>query len=152
MAQIKEGSIIKKVAGDEVIATVVDVSTKVDKVTDKSLVADTEITKLNEITGTNTGDQDLSNKVDKVSGKSLIADTGITKVDFITVTQPVNLDTMESDIDLKAPIESPTFTGIVTGNNNTSYTTSQLRNARIYADGETVPTLADGEIAFIYEV
>jgi len=152
MAQIKEGSIIKKVAGDEVIATVVDVSTKVDKVTDKSLVADTEITKLNEITGTNTGDQDLSNKVDKVSGKSLIADTGITKVDFITVTQPVNLDTMESDIDLKAPIESPTFTGIVTGNNNTSYTTSQLRNARIYADGATVPTLADGEIAFIYEV
>jgi len=152
MAQLKEGSIVKKLVGDEVIATIVDVSIKVDKVTDKSLVLDTEITKLNEITGTNTGDQDLSNKVDKVSGKSLIADTGITKVDFITVTQPVNLDTMESDIDLKAPIESPTFTGIVTGNNNTSYTTSQLRNARIYADGETVPTLADGEIAFIYEV
>jgi len=110
MAQLKEGSVVKKAVGDEVIATIVDVSTKVDKVTGKSLVFDTEITKIH---ASGSDDQDLSGLM---------------------------------------PISGGTFTGTATGNNNTSYTTSQLRNARIYADGATVPTLADGEIAFIYEV
>ena len=33
-----------------------------------------------------------------------------TKLGHITVTQAVDLDTMESDIALKAPLASPTFT------------------------------------------
>ena len=143
MAQIKEGSIIKKVAGDEIIATIVDVNAKVDKVTDKSLVLDTEITKLNAISGSNTGDQDISGKQDKVfmaqnqlayfDSSGQVLSTGFYKNNLIS-----NM--------------GDTFFGPVIGNNNTSYTTSQLRNARIYADGATVPTLANGEIAFIYEV
>lgn len=49
------------------------------------------------------------------------------------------------------PKTGGTFTGAVTGQNNTNYTTSQFRNIRIYVDGETVPVLANGEIAIIRE-
>ena len=170
MAQIKEGSIVKKAVGDEVIATVVDVSTKVDKVTGSSLVADTEIAKIHE-SGSDNQDLsgkvdnaqvltdvpagalftdtvvDITGKVDKVTGKSLVLDTEITKLSAISGT-----NTGDQDLNGLMPISGGTFTGTATGDNNTSYTTSQLRNARIYADGATVPTLADGEIAFIYEV
>ena len=70
---------------------------KVDKVAGKSLLSDTEITRLAAITGTNTGDQDLSGyattltlttglalKVDKVEGKSLLSNTEITRLAAIT--------------------------------------------------------------------
>ena len=62
MAQIKEGSIVKKLVGDEVIATIVDVSTKVDKVTGKSLVLNTEIAKIH---ASGSDDQDLSGLAEK---------------------------------------------------------------------------------------
>jgi len=61
-------------------------------------------------------------------------------------------NTGDQDLSGLMPKSGGTFTGTAIGNNNTSYTTSQLRNARIYADGATVPTLADGELAFVYEV
>jgi len=61
-------------------------------------------------------------------------------------------NTGDQDLSGLMPISGGTFTGTAIGNSNTSYTTSQLRNARIYADSATVPTLADGELAFIYEV
>jgi len=61
-------------------------------------------------------------------------------------------NTGDQDLSGLIPKSGGTFTGTAIGNNNTSYTTSQLRNARIYADGATIPTLANGEIAFIYEV
>lgn len=65
---------------------------KVDKVTDKSLVLDTEIAKiphsnrasLDLTVGTNTGDQDLSGKVDKVLNKSLILDSEILRLSKIS--------------------------------------------------------------------
>jgi hypothetical protein len=66
-------------------------SGKVDKETGKSLISDSDITRLADTSGTNTGDQDLSgyattssvttalaDKVDKVSGYGLIADTANT--------------------------------------------------------------------------
>ena len=54
-----------------------DLSGKVDKVSGKSLVADTEISKIHAL---HADDQDLSGKVDKVSGSSLVADTEIAKI------------------------------------------------------------------------
>jgi len=41
---------------------------------------DTDLTRLQNTSGINTGDQDLSGKVDKVTGKSLILDTEITRL------------------------------------------------------------------------
>jgi hypothetical protein len=59
-------------------------SDKVDKVINKSLIDDSLIIKLENISGTNTGDQDLSDKVDKVINKSLILDTEITRLGSMT--------------------------------------------------------------------
>jgi len=53
-----------------------DLSGLVDKVTDKSLVLDTEITKLGNISGTNTGDQDITSLV-PYTGATANLDLGI---------------------------------------------------------------------------
>ena len=45
-----------------------------------SLDIHTNIKAINDLSGTNTGDQDLSGKADKVDGKSLVADTEIAKI------------------------------------------------------------------------
>jgi len=87
---------------------------------------------------------DITGKVDKVTGSSLVADTEIAKIHAS--------GSDNQDLSGLMPKSGGTFTGTTIGNDNTSYTTSQLRNARIYADGATIPTLANGEIAFIYEV
>jgi hypothetical protein len=50
----------------------------------------------------------------------------------------------------KANLNSPTFTGTPKTTANTNYTTAQLRNIRLYSESETIPTLANGEIALIY--
>ncbi|MEN9977254.1 MAG: Gordonia phage Lambo, partial [Bacteroidota bacterium] len=55
--------------------TNVDISGKVDKEAGKSLIADTEITRLASVTNV-----DISGKVDKEAGKSLIADTEIARL------------------------------------------------------------------------
>jgi len=52
----------------------------------------------------------------------------------------------------KANLESPTFTGTPKTTANTSYTTGQLRNIRLYSESETIPALANGEIALIYSM
>ena len=70
----------------------------------------------------------------------------------LDITTLSGSNTGDQDLSGLMPKSGGTFTGTATGNNNTSYTTSQLRNVRIYADGATVPNLADGELAFIYEV
>lgn len=54
-------------------------TSKVDKVSGKSLIADSEITRLSTVVN-----QDLSGKVDKVTGKSLIADTEIARLSTVT--------------------------------------------------------------------
>lgn len=55
---------------------------KVDKVTGKSLISDSEITRLSTVTNfDNSGNVTaLANKVDKVTGKSLVLDTEITRL------------------------------------------------------------------------
>lgn len=43
-----------------------------------------------------------------------------------------------------------TMTGVLTAQNNTSYTTKQVRNIFLIADGETLPTGANGDICLVY--
>jgi hypothetical protein len=50
----------------------------------------------------------------------------------------------------KADLASPIFTGTPKTTANTNYTTAQLRNIRLYSESETIPALANGEIALIY--
>lgn len=49
------------------------------------------------------------------------------------------------------PIAGGTFTGVAIAQDNTAYSSAQIRNVRIFAEGETVPVLANGVIALIYE-
>jgi hypothetical protein len=69
--------------------------------------------------GVNTGDQDLSGKVDKVTGSSLIEDSAITRLANTTGTNTGDQDLIpfatNDNLDLKAPIASPSFTGTVSG-------------------------------------
>ena len=109
---------------------------KVDKVAGKSLLSDTEITRLAAITGTNTGDQDLSGyattltlttglalKVDKVEGKSLLSNTEITRLAAIT-----GINTGDQDISAMIHtnrVALDAVTGINTGDQDLSgYATS----------------------------
>ena len=63
-----------------------DLSGKVDKVAGKSLIADSEITRLATVTNFDNSSNvtALNNKVDKVTGKSLILDTEITRLSTVT--------------------------------------------------------------------
>jgi uncharacterized protein YkvS len=74
-----------------------DISGKVDKVNGKSLISDIAIARLENTSGTNTGDQDISGKVDKVNNKSLILDTAIDRLENTSGT-----NTGDQDISGKA--------------------------------------------------
>lgn len=90
--------------GVQDISTVTGLQTaldsKVDKVAGERLINASEITKLSNQSGTNTGDQDLSglatitalnNKVDKVTGKSLLSDAEIARLATLeNYTHPAN--------------------------------------------------------------
>jgi hypothetical protein len=80
-----------------------------DTSTTNKFVTSADITKLGNLSGTNTGDQDLSSYLTTSSAASTyeplkgvddnyVTDADITKLGYISVTQAVNLDTMESDI------------------------------------------------------
>lgn len=60
-----------------------DISGKVDKVTGKSLVSDTEIAKIHSAGSDN---QDLSGKVDKITGYSLVPDTEISRLAGLAIS------------------------------------------------------------------
>lgn len=43
-----------------------------------------------------------------------------------------------------------TMAGALVAQNNTNYTTKQVRNVFLIADGETLPTGANGDICLVY--
>ena len=73
-------------------ALVAAVANKVDKVAGKSLIDDTEITRLAGVSNV-----DISNKVDKVAGESLILDTEIARL----LTAQKNSDITKAEIEAK---------------------------------------------------
>jgi len=73
---------------------VIDADDISDSATTNKFVTASDITKLANTSGTNTGDQDISG----ISANASAITDIETKTDNISVTQPVDLDTMESDI------------------------------------------------------
>ncbi|MBC7845001.1 MAG: hypothetical protein H7Y10_00745 [Flavobacterium sp.] len=137
---------------------------KVDKVSGKDLSAndytDAEKTKLAAIAGTNTGDQDLSTYAPLASPTFTGTVSGITKtmvalanVDNTSdVNKPVSTAT-QTALNLKAPLESPTLTGIpisptaTAGTNTTQiatteFVTTAISNAVIEVVDEFAATAA----------
>ncbi len=135
----KLGAILGTNTGDQdlsALATKVALNLKVDKIDGKGLSTEdystAEKTKLGSISGTNTGDQDLSAlattaattaalnlKVDKVAGERLINAAEISKLSnqsgINTGDQDLSSFATNSALALKASIDSPTFTGTVSG-------------------------------------
>lgn len=54
------------------------------------------------------------------------------------------------DVTGKLDKSGGTMTGILTAQNNTSYTTKQVRNIFLIADGETLPDGSNGDICLVY--
>ena len=48
------------------------------------------------------------------------------------------------------PIAGGTMTGALVSQNNTDYTTKQVRNIFLIADGENLPTGSNGDICLVY--
>ena len=48
------------------------------------------------------------------------------------------------------PISGGTMTGALVSQNNTDYTTKQVRNIFLIADGEDLPTGSNGDICLVY--
>lgn len=44
-----------------------------------------------------------------------------------------------------------TMTGVLTAQNNTSYTTKQVRNAFLITEGSSLPSGASGDLCFVYK-
>lgn len=54
------------------------------------------------------------------------------------------------DVSGKLDKSGGTMTGVLTAQNNTSYMTKQVRNVFLVADGESLPTGANGDICLVY--
>jgi hypothetical protein len=83
-------------------ATNASVALKVDKVTGKSLINDTEITRLSTVTNfdNSANVNSLNNKVDKVLGKSLVSDTEITRLSsVVNFDNSTNITALTSKVD-----------------------------------------------------
>lgn len=65
-------------------------------------------------------------------------------------TLKAEFDAVNSAIDNALPKSGGTMTGALVAQNNTNYTTKQVRNIFLVADGETLPTGANGDICLVY--
>jgi len=86
-----------------------DISVKVDKVADKSLILDSEISRLASVTN-----QDISGKVDKVTDKSLILDTEISRLESVTnqTKSSLGLENVDNTSDANKPVSTATQTAL----------------------------------------
>jgi hypothetical protein len=111
------------------LATNVALGNKVDKVTAKSLLLDTEITRLSTLTNSDTNkayvdaqDATNTNAIATEKNRALAAEGGLSG-NVVINTAKVGITTIQADaiisntnnLDLKANSASPTFTGTVTG-------------------------------------
>lgn len=58
--------------------------------------------------------------------------------------------TEHQDISGKVDLSGDTMTGALVAQNNTNYTTKQVRNIFLVADGEALPSGANGDICLVY--
>lgn len=95
----------------------------------------------------------------RVHGGALATTTyyGLTKLSSSTSSTSTTMAATPSAVkeayDLASaalPISGGTMTGALVSQNNTDYTTKQVRNIFLVADGETLPTGANGDICLVY--
>jgi hypothetical protein len=90
-----------------------------------------------------------------INGSSLLGSGDISvgggAVSWGSITGTLSDQTdLNSSLIGKMPLSGGTFTGAAIAQANTNYSTAQIHNIRIYSTSDTVPTLANGEIALIY--
>ncbi|MEA2036000.1 MAG: hypothetical protein U9O94_00720 [Nanoarchaeota archaeon] len=100
---------------------------------------DTDLLRLLNTSGANTGDQDISG----IAINATDIDNIEAKTDFITVTQNVNLDTMESDIAINnAKVSNATHTGEVTGDTALTIADNAITNVKMADDAIGIAELS----------
>jgi hypothetical protein len=60
------------------------------------------------------------------------------------------LETVNQGVDAKVNRSGDTMTGALVAQNNTNYTTKQVRNVFIIADGSSIPSGSNGDICLVY--
>lgn len=95
----------------------------------------------------------------KVQGGSLATTTyyGLTKLSSSTSSTATNMAATPSAVkkaydlaNAAVPVSGGTMTGILTAQNNTSYTTKQVRNIILVAEGSSLPSGSNGDICLVY--
>lgn len=95
----------------------------------------------------------------RVQGGSLATTTyyGLTKLSSSTSSTATDMAATPSAVkeayDLASaamPVSGGTMTGVLTAQNNTSYTTKQVRNIILVAEGSSLPSGSNGDICLVY--
>lgn len=95
----------------------------------------------------------------RVQGGSLATTTyyGLTKLSSSTNSTAINMAATPSAVkeaydlaNAAVPVSGGTMTGVLTAQNNTSYTTKQVRNIILVAEGNSLPSGSNGDICLIY--
>ena len=95
----------------------------------------------------------------RVQGGSLATTTyyGLTKLSSSTSSTATNMAATPSAVkeaydlaNAAVPVSGGTMTGILTAQNNTSYTTKQVRNIILVAEGSSLPSGSNGDICLVY--
>lgn len=95
----------------------------------------------------------------RVQGGSLATTTyyGLTKLSSSTSSTATNMAATPSAVkeaydlaNAAVPVSGGTMTGILTAQNNTSYTTKQVRNIILVAEGNSLPSGSNGDICLVY--
>ena len=95
----------------------------------------------------------------RVQGGSLATTTyyGLTKLSSSTnstsTTMAATPSAVKEAYDLAnaaVPVSGGTMTGVLTAQNNTSYTTKQVRNIILVAEGSSLPSGSNGDICLVY--
>ena len=83
----------------------------------------------------------------KVASATITIDSALSS----TSTNAVQNKVVKSAIDAAMPKSGGTFTGEVVAQNNTTYTTKQIRNIFLVEEGETLPGGANGDVCLVYK-
>ena len=95
----------------------------------------------------------------RVQGGSLATTIyyGLTKLSSSTSSTATNMAATPSAVkaaydlaNAAVPVSGGTMTGVLTAQNNTSYTTKQVRNIILVAEGSSLPSGSNGDICLVY--
>ena len=100
-----------------------------------------------------TGDGEL-NEVQFSDGTALFVRNGIDGKDYVLTSSDKDeiAETAAGMVNISGKLDKSggTLTGKLVAQNNTNYTTKQVRNVFLVAEGESLPTGANGDICLVY--